>query len=351
MGSVEDQGHMRKADSMGCRGNSNTSGLDTEEAQVLSIQLPSAAGLSVVCGSASCVKYERVMPLFQDESLLLAQCCADYRRPRVLDIGTGSGILAVVAALQASESVGVDINPRAVQCARQTALLSSPAGTTTFLCGDLYEPVRSQRFDCIVANPPFVPLPPGFRMFLSADGGPDGLSIVRRVLAGVHQHLTVDGTFLMLTMGLGDAAEPLIYRYLHETFRSRDNRVTTTHIYESRNIEAELFFELFRDVPTYSEWRRFLEKQNLTHLYYMLHEVVPNGRFEHVEEYNTLPLPQEEMSGSWAGRINRFRRWFEEKKKAATGDETVAGPVVDTDREVERKSRGRRARTAPLVHA
>ena len=271
----------------------------------------------VCCDAYDASGYNRVMPIFEDESPCIGKKLLDKRASNGLDLGTGSGILAVLAAKAGADMIGVDINRKAVIYAERTAEINGLGGRCAFLHGDLYGPVRGRQFDLVVANPPFVPLPPSYRMFLSADGGPDGLSLVRPVLEGLRGHLAVDGIFLMLTMGLGDKTEPLLYRLLRDTFRPQGSRITTTHIYESRNIEAEAFFELFRDVPTYSEWRQFLERQNLTHLYYMLHEVVPNGRFEHVEEYNSIPLLQEEMSGSWAGRLNRFRRWFEAKRRRA----------------------------------
>lgn len=288
------------------------------------------AGLRIVCDGPLCEAYDRVMPVFEDESSFLAKRVCKVRSASVLDLGTGSGVLAVAATVESKCVIGTDINPKAVAYARQTIVLNRHQENCSFLLGDLYLPVRGHRFDCVVVNPPFVPIPAGYKMFLSADGGLDGLAVVRRVLEGLDVHLTRDGRFLLLTMALGDEHEPLVYRYLRPLFQKREARIQTTHIYEKRCIEAEAFFNLFQSVPTYSEWRRFLEKRRLTHLYYMLHEVEPNGRFEHVEVHNTIPFEQTEFSGSWAARLNRFRRWFEAKaKNNGDGSDGSDGAVLE----------------------
>ncbi|MEE9413919.1 MAG: methyltransferase [Acidimicrobiales bacterium] len=70
---------------------------------------------------------------------------------RVLDLGTGCGILAAVVCENAARTVASDANPEAVECAaRNLAGLSIEV-----LCGDLFEPVRGERFDIVVCNPPY----------------------------------------------------------------------------------------------------------------------------------------------------------------------------------------------------
>ena len=47
------------------------------------------------------------------------------------------------------------------------------------------------------------------------------------------------------------------------------------------------------------------------------HEVTPHDRFGHVEQRNTTPLERTEFSGSWAGRLDRFRTWLQRKQMGA----------------------------------
>ncbi len=70
---------------------------------------------------------------------------------RVLDVGTGCGILAGVAAQLGATVVATDINERAVVCAQQNL----DGLDVDVRCGDLFEPVAGERFDLIVCNPPY----------------------------------------------------------------------------------------------------------------------------------------------------------------------------------------------------
>ena len=260
-------------------------------------------------------EYNRVMPLFEDESLFLARLASHRGRvEHILDLCSGSGVLGISATPCSSEVTGVDINSKAVSYACDTAILNGVQGKCNFLLGDLYQPVKGLKFDLIICNPPFVPLPFDYRMFLSADGGPDGMDVVRRVIGEAADHLVNRGRMLLITMSLGNESEPLVYSYLRKAFKPMRSSIVSTHIYESVNISAEPFFNLFRSVPTYSDWRTFLADKNLTHLYYMLHEISPSTSFSHEEQLNTIPFQQTELSGSWAGRLNRFRTWFMRKQ-------------------------------------
>jgi methylase of polypeptide subunit release factors len=119
------------------------------------------------------------------------------RRPvrRTLDVGSGNGVQAFLAASHSDSVVGVDRNPRAVNVAAFNAQLND-IRNTTFVTGDLYAPVQGQRFDLIVANPPYV-LSPGSK-FLYRDSGLKGDEIAQRVIRE-GAALLDDGGFLQLT--------------------------------------------------------------------------------------------------------------------------------------------------------
>lgn len=126
-----------------------------------------------------------------------------------LDLCTGSGVQALLASGHSRRVVATDLNPRAVRCARFNA---AAAGVTNLdvLIGDLYAPVRGQRFDLITANPPFVPSPVDSLAF--RDGGPSGEDVVKRVVAGVPEHLAPGGVAQVVTeLGERDG-EPLVDR-------------------------------------------------------------------------------------------------------------------------------------------
>jgi release factor glutamine methyltransferase len=143
------------------------------------------------------------------------------RKLRVLDLGTGSGAIAVALAKEigGGEIWATDISPDAIEIARANARRHGVEEKIHFLAGDLFEPVNDHTdfFDVIVSNPPyvrrveFVALPRDVRDFeprIALDGGADGLDFYRRIVGQAARHLTVRG-FVALEIGAdmgGEAA-------------------------------------------------------------------------------------------------------------------------------------------------
>ena len=82
------------------------------------------------------------------------------RGRRILDLGCGSGILSVAAALAGGEAVCYDVSPRALEAARLNARLNGVSGRVR-VTGDPGEVVDLGPFDLVVTNPPYLPLDPG----------------------------------------------------------------------------------------------------------------------------------------------------------------------------------------------
>ena len=91
-------------------------------------------------------------------SLLLARITPRRRVERALDIGCGCGIQALLLARHAREVVATDVNPRALDFGRLNAKLNGIENISWRL-GDGVEPVRGERFDLVVSNPPYVIAP------------------------------------------------------------------------------------------------------------------------------------------------------------------------------------------------
>ena len=118
----------------------------------------------------------------------------DRKNLRILDVGTGSGAVAVSLAvlLPQSEVVAVDISPAALIVAAQNAARHNVTNRTRFLAGDLYAPVSGESFDAIVSNPPYISSTDidalqrdvkDFEPRLALSGGLDGLNFYRRLTA------------------------------------------------------------------------------------------------------------------------------------------------------------------------
>jgi len=125
---------------------------------------------------------------------------------RVLDLCTGSGALAVLAAMRFPNAAvdAVDISADALAVAARNVGEHGLDDRITLLHGDLFAPVDGERYDLIITNPPYVDeagmaaLPPACRHepALALDGGADGIAIVERIIAQAGRHLTADGGLL-----------------------------------------------------------------------------------------------------------------------------------------------------------
>jgi ribosomal protein L3 glutamine methyltransferase len=122
---------------------------------------------------------------------------------RVLDLCTGSGCLAILAAHIFPNAMidAVELSPDAMAVARLNVAESGFADRITLFEGDLFAPLGDRRYDLIITNPPYVDartmaeLPPEFRAepAMALAGGEDGLDIVRRILKEAGRHLTPGG--------------------------------------------------------------------------------------------------------------------------------------------------------------
>jgi SAM-dependent methyltransferase len=117
----------------------------------------------------------------------------------VLDLGTGCGIQALHASRFARRVIATDISERALRLAALNAELNGIDGIE-FRLGSLFDPVRGERFDRIVSNPPFVitPRAPGVPAYEYRDGGMVGDALVESVVRGVRDRLRDGGVAQLL---------------------------------------------------------------------------------------------------------------------------------------------------------
>lgn len=140
---------------------------------------------------------------------------APLASPRIVDIGTGSGAIAVALAHQLPKVAitATDISEAALEIAHENAERNGVADRTRFLQGDLLEPVSAEPFDFVVSNPPYVAsadrnalavevrdYEPGIGLF----AGAEGLDVYRRLIPAAFERLAPGG-FVALEIGFGQS--------------------------------------------------------------------------------------------------------------------------------------------------
>lgn len=133
--------------------------------------------------------------------------------PRIVDVGTGSGAIAIALAhaLPAANITAIDLSADALKVARDNAERNGVGARIRFFQGDLLAPVAGEQFDMIVSNPPYVPNPDCESLavevrehepHLALFAGADGLEVYRRLIPSA-AHALIRGGWLALEIGFG----------------------------------------------------------------------------------------------------------------------------------------------------
>ena len=137
-----------------------------------------------------------------DDSYMLAEVISsmELKGKRFLEIGCGSGILAITAAVGGGEVTAVDVNPRAVECTLRNA--EENGVRVRVAVSDLFENVCG-KYDVIAFNPPYLPgsaEDPDYDLAWS--GGADGRDVIDRFLGDVDGYLRPEGCILLVQSSL-----------------------------------------------------------------------------------------------------------------------------------------------------
>ena len=138
-----------------------------------------------------------------EDSILLTESLDIRIGEKVLEIGTGSGIVSIQCALNGADVVCGDINPRAVALARTNAAANGVDIDVRET--DVYSNIEG-RFDTIVFNLPYLPVEDEGELAKAWSGGPDGLGPLPRLLEGAPEHLLPDGRVVVVVSSLMDRA-------------------------------------------------------------------------------------------------------------------------------------------------
>lgn len=144
------------------------------------------------------------------------QLAAQFIQPRIIDIGTGSGAIALALAVHSPEAsiTATDVSAASIAVARRNAERNRVADRIRFLAGDLLTPAAGEHFELVISNPPYVSeddrtslavevrdYEPSQALF----AGGDGLAVYRRLIPAAWTALVPSG-FLVLEIGHGQQA-------------------------------------------------------------------------------------------------------------------------------------------------
>ncbi len=225
------------------------------------------------------------------------------RRPSrlSLDLGTGCGLLAFLAAPHSERVFAVDTNPRAVEMAAFNARLNGLANVEC-LEGDLFEPVAEHRFDLVVSNPPFVISPE--QRYIYRDSGMHGDEVTRKIVRQVPDYLNEGGYCQILC------------NWAHVAGQDWQERLAEW--FEATGCDAWVMRTDTLDAAAYAaKWIRHTERDDAEQFAKRYHEWTDYYRNEQIEAVSGGLITMRRREGA--------SNWF----RSGDGPEKMLGPAGD----------------------
>ncbi len=294
-------------------------------------------GLKIETDFITNPRWDRVMPIFEEGQIFMcrrmdALLASFPKQSLMLDVGTGSGVFAIWAAKRGHRVIGIDINPRALQMARQNAInngievFDRPEDLTRrgicLILKRFHERfvtkiVFQKKFDCVFLNPPYNPTCPGITPALHAESGKDGQRCFREQIALVPFILKDDGVCVGIQMTVKDRRGINAINEIEKAFGERCS-LSYAHIFEQNYFSVREFLE--RQYETYlsakvsavpsAEVNRYIEEVSsgdpeFAFIYYNISKLNSLAR----ERLPVMPLPKTSAPRrNWMNRIELHKQ-------------------------------------------
>lgn len=256
------------------------------------------------------------------DSYWLSRVIVNRLHGEVLDLCTGSGIQAILAAKTAKKVVAVDIDASALEFAKFNAYLNEVNEIIEFREGDLYTTLQEdEKFDYILSNPPFIPIPEEMMFPICGNGGIDGKKIVNRIMEGYNTYLKDGGRGIMIGQCLGNKTSS----FLSEDIRKICANKKSTAYYWSRVPIGVLFsgvnmlsksFEQNNDMND-KDWKQLYERLGVN-IFYIFNTIVHNVSGELKEIYVDDHCNEDDMPVSLATVSDKVSENYLQKSKKNT---------------------------------
>jgi len=178
-------------------------------------------------------------PAYTNTSLFLADNIKILPGEKILDMFSGSGFLGIKAAKMANKVTCMDKSPQAVKCIKNNIKLNKVEGKVIAFLGDLFAPLKDEKYDVIIANPPLLPGQP--ESLLETAILDPGLKTTERFINSVSKYLTKTGRIYLLFSDVSKHTDLGGLDFVRRLSRSNDLKLS---IIAKKSIGYETYYVL-----------------------------------------------------------------------------------------------------------
>ena len=210
------------------------------------------------------------------DSMRLMQMVTHRKYKSVLDLCAGSGIQGMALKNVAKKIYAVEINHNTLVAIRLNQMLNNISEEQyCVLEGDIYSPVDvKEQFECILSNPPYVPVPENMELPICGAGGEDGLKFANKIIDGYKKFLQKNGYAYMVLECIGNEKHPYVLDYMKNELKQGCINVS---LINKMPIEAQIDFSVSMAVSYYDQpqkadyyrkiWEDIFRKHKATAMY------------------------------------------------------------------------------------
>lgn len=277
----------------------------------------------------TCQSKEQI-PYIGPDSYWLSRMLNNYVHGTVLELCSGSGLQAIISAKTAKKVVAVDIDPQAISICRINVCLNCVDHIVDIRHGDLFDVIDiNEKYNYIIANPPFIPIPENIPFPLAGDGGFLGDKITRSILEKCNSYLLEDGELLMIGQTVGNSMQPFLTKIIKERLRNEYINITyhsRTNIQHQAEETAKLANIINNKTSTSYEWMENYNTVGATHFYSFMLKARRSNKQEIIENFfNDTWLDSDipQFKGTWKKTNDNYLVSCNGKQSVLVDDEII----------------------------
>lgn len=278
--------------------DSNICYLNEDGYLISNFRITNIYDLFIISDTQNYIGNDRVWYPLDDESILFAKNLGNCKDKSILDVGCGSGVLSIMASKKGARKViALDLSARALSITKLNCLVNS-VDNIELVQGKLDEYQFHDKFDYILINPPFVPMPEGTNYLWSGYGGKDGLSVVHALFNNIDKISHSQTSLSIISMSPGSKFISELEKMFITKFGDKDYSLNIIDVY-GKVAPISVATELFKSENKAIEWCQWLDESGYTHMHYLLIHAFP-AQYYHYNRYNLYPiLAETNETGSW----------------------------------------------------